>query len=184
MIGTRPARALALAVALNSASAAIEGRWHLATRTLGRHAWIAHAGAVVPAWAHFLEALLRSPRSTHPRTRAAAVLGPVLESAGIGLTTVGFRRLGVAAAVNGDLFGLVERRPVRPAWGWLRDPIYVGYSLWLAGWAVRTGRPQLLPVAAEMLIVLLAEARIEDWAASRLRRRPPASAGLDRRPRS
>lgn len=159
-----PAAALALAVAVNSASVAVQGRTGLLTRAFGSAGLPVHAAAIVPAWAWFVRSVSRVPR-TGPVPPALVAVGLLTEAVGLALVVAGFRRLGPAAAVNGDVFGRVERRPARPLWGAVRDPIYTGYSTWLAGWAVRTGRPQLLPLAALMFALLTLEGRIEDWAA-------------------
>jgi protein-S-isoprenylcysteine O-methyltransferase Ste14 len=162
----RPALALTLAVAVNSLSVAVEGGTGALSRTFGRGAWLVHAGLVVPPWAWFLRSLARLPPSRRRVPPALVAAGLMSEGMGLALVALGFRRLGLAAAVNGDLFGLLRPKPVRPLWGVVRDPIYTGYSALLAGWALRTGRPRLLPVAAEMLALLTLESRIEDWAAS------------------
>ncbi|HZV49012.1 MAG TPA: methyltransferase [Candidatus Dormibacteraeota bacterium] len=161
----RPAQRLALAVVVNSASVATEGWCGAWTRVFGHRAWLVHALLILPPWVWFLRSLARVPprRSASPAPAAAGLIG---EAGGLGLVVVGFRRLGLAAAVNGDLFGLMPRKPdPRPVLGVIRDPVYTGYTAWLAGWALRTGRLRLLPVAAEMLVLLTLEARIEDWAA-------------------
>jgi protein-S-isoprenylcysteine O-methyltransferase Ste14 len=167
---------LAAAVAVNTAAVAAEGRWRLLDRRFGRRAWVAHTALVLPAWAAFLRSLPQAPRTWPRPARAARVTGVAAECGGALLVALGFWRLGPAAAVNGDLFGLVPRRPLGPLWGVVPDPIYTGYALWLAGWALRTGRPRLLPVAAEMLALLTVEARVEDRAAAWRRERAPAAA--------
>lgn len=173
-----PALSLALAVAVNCASVAAEGRCRALSSMFGRSAWLAHAGLVVPPWARFLWSLRRVPGRHVPRAVVGA--GLLGEAAGMALVAMGFHRLGPAAAVNGDVFGLVPRTSgPAPVLGRVRDPIYTGYSVWLAGWALRTGRLLLLPVAAQMMVLLTLEARIEDWAGTRSGE-PPAQ---PRRPR-
>jgi protein-S-isoprenylcysteine O-methyltransferase Ste14 len=167
MSRVHPALTLTLAVAVNSLSVAIQGRSGALTRAFGQSGWLVHAAIVLPAWAWFLLSVSAAPQSRHRVPAALALAGLVGEGAGLALVAPGFRRLGPAAAVNGDLFGLVQRKRVTPVWGVVKDPIYTGYAAWLAGWALRTGRLQLLPVAAQMLALLTLEARIEDWAARR-----------------
>lgn len=168
MTVARPALMLALAVTVNSLSVAAEGRRGALSHVFGRRAWLVHAALVIPAWASFLRSLPRVPQSACRRRPAHVCAGLIGEALGLGLVAAGFRRLGLAAAVNGDVFGLMPRQPdAGPLLGVVRDPIYTGYSAWLAGWALRTGRFRLLPVAAEMLVLLFLEARIEDWAAAK-----------------
>lgn len=167
MTTARPALILTLAVALNSLSVAVEGGSGALSRAFGPRAWTVHAALVVPAWVWFLLSISRVPPARRRIPPGLALVGLVSEGAGLALVARGFRRLGPAAAVNGDLFGLVERKPVDPVWGVLKDPVYTGYAAWLAGWALRTGRLSLVPVAAQMFVLLTLEARVEDWAASR-----------------
>jgi protein-S-isoprenylcysteine O-methyltransferase Ste14 len=159
---------LTLAVGLSSLSVAMEGAYGLLSRTFGRPAWLAHAALSVPPWVWFLRSLRHIPRTRRRVSPALGWAGLAGEAAGLALVAAGFLRLGPAAVVNGDLFGLIDRnRPYRPVFGVVKDPIYTGYAAWLAGWGLRTGRISLLPLAVQMFVMLTLEARIEDWAAGR-----------------
>jgi hypothetical protein len=81
------------------------------------------------------------------------------------LVALGLREIGLAAVVNGDLFGLSRRRPaLGSVHRLLRDPIYLGYALLLAGRALRTGQDRLVRLALLAGLLLWIEARVEDWA--------------------
>jgi protein-S-isoprenylcysteine O-methyltransferase Ste14 len=163
-----PLLALILAVAINSLSVAVQGRTGTLGRMFGRRAWLAHTIIIVPGWAWFMVSLVRSPR-TRPRVPPGTVAtGLAMEAGGLALVVAGFRRLGPAVLVNGDLFGVSPRRVEARPVPLVSDPIYTGYAAWMAGWALRTGRPRLLPVAGLMLLLLRLEARIEDRAARRV----------------
>lgn len=161
------ALALLVAVGVNTASVALEGEWRWLTRAFGRRAWIVHSAMIIPPWAWFVVALggIRPGPTPPPLARAAGVVAEML---GYALVLIGFGTIGAAAAVNGDLFGLVP--PTRKnGWRvrWIRDPIYLGYAGILAGRALRRGSPSLHFIAVEALTLLTAEARVEDWAAGR-----------------
>jgi protein-S-isoprenylcysteine O-methyltransferase Ste14 len=172
-VRARPATTLALAVGVNTASVALQGTLRPLERAFGRGAVVAHAALIVTGWICFLRSLRRVPRHLEPVPRGTSVAGIIAELIGIRLLWSGFRRLGLRALVNADLFGLGRRTRIR-------DPIYAGYALWLAGFAARSGRPGLLPVAGEMLVLLWVEARVEDWARhqnpARRRSGPPKQA--------
>ncbi len=165
----RPAPALLLAVTVNSAAVAVQGRHRLLSRGFGRRAWLVHAGLILPGWLGLAWALASARPAPRPGPGWRA-LGWGLEAAGLTLVGLGFRALGLGAAVNADLFRTGPRPPVRARAGavpGVRDPIYLGYAALLAGRSLRRGAPGLL-VALEALLLLTVEARIEDWAAARL----------------
>jgi protein-S-isoprenylcysteine O-methyltransferase Ste14 len=82
----------------------------------------------------------------------------------------GFKELGLGGLVNQDQFAAAPRRSTSGIYRVFRDPIYVGYTLAMAGWAIRRRSLAGLALALEMLLLLTqVEARIE---ARPLSRRP------------
>lgn len=161
------ALSLLVAVAVNTASVALEGEWRWLTRTFGRRAWVVHSALIFLPWAWCLVALRRI-RPGPPMPAPLPAAGAFTEVVSYALVLFGFGTVGPAAAVNGDIFGLQRRNRKRGRLlGRIRDPIYLGYAGILAGQAFRRGRPSLLLIAVEALLLLKAEARVEDWAAGR-----------------
>lgn len=156
-----PAIWLAFASAANTLSVAAQGWWKLYTRLFGSRDWVVHAAVIVPGWVAFLA----SVRSIRPGQRGSQ-LGFLVEVFGAGLVGLGFRELGPAAAINGDLFGLGSlKRPPGGIFRVLDNPIYTGYALLLFGRALRLGSARLAITAVESLLLLNAiEARVENRA--------------------
>lgn len=176
----RSALLLAFSVGVNTADVAAEQRWRLFTRVFGRGARLAHAALILPPWILFLRSLGSLPaRQLKIGERTARRWGAPLTAAGIGLSVAGFKELGPGALVNQDQFAAAPRRSTSGIYGLFRHPIYVGYSLAMAGWAVRRRSVSGLALALEMYaLLLLVQAPVEARALSPRPRRRPSPVGL------
>ncbi|PZR70316.1 MAG: hypothetical protein DLM66_04255 [Candidatus Dormiibacter spiritus] len=153
--GWRPFTALLVAVAVNSASVRAEQHWCLHTRVFGRWAALAHAGLIIPPWIAFLATSRSVPNGDLPVPPfLASRVGALLRGGGVLFTVLGFRELGLGALINLDQF----RPPVEPTaaaiYRLLDDPIYTGYALGTAGWALRRRSTSGLLLAGFMYVLL------------------------------
>ncbi len=158
-------------MAVNTTGVAAEQRRRLFTRAFGRWALLAHAALILPPWILFLRSLGGIPAGQLKiGERTARRWGALLTAAGIALSVAGFKELGLGGLVNLDQFTAAPRRSTPGIYRVFRDPIYVGFSLAMAGWAIRRRSLAGLALALEMLLLLTqVEARIEARAP---RRRP------------
>jgi protein-S-isoprenylcysteine O-methyltransferase Ste14 len=158
-------------VAVNTTDVATEQHLRLFTRAFGRRALLAHAALILPPWILFLRSLGGLPAGQLKTGEVAARRwGGLLTAAGIALSVTGFKELGLGGLVNQDQFAAAPRRSTSGIYRVFRDPIYVGYTLAMAGWAIRRRSLAGLALALEMLLLLTqVEARIE---ARPLSRRP------------
>jgi protein-S-isoprenylcysteine O-methyltransferase Ste14 len=155
----------ALAAGANTASVAVEQRWSLLTRWLGRRGWYVHLGIVVPLWALFLALVPGLGRYVSwPISGRLRPLGTVLLGAAALLWLLAYRQLGGARTANGNIFGHGSRARVDGGvFRILRNPMYDSYALALAGLALRRGNSVYLLLAAESFLLLnQVEARVEN----------------------
>lgn len=151
----------------NAVSVLAQARWRFWGRVCGDQALACHAAAIAPAWIWFLveEQLMERGDQNRPRG-LLTLLGVTLSIVGTWLVAAGFRKVGPGALVNADVFSDSPRQwQTDGVYGYIADPIYLGYGLNLAGRALRRRSPQILVVAAWLSALLLAvEAPIERWA--------------------
>jgi len=149
--GWRAFIALAVAVAVNGASVRAEQRWRLHTKVFGRWAARTHAGLIIPPWIAFLAASGAVPKGDLAVSDVlASRVGGILQGGGVLVTILGFKELGLGALINLDQF----RPPVEPTaariYRVLDDPIYTGYALGTARWALRRRSTSSLLLAGFM----------------------------------
>lgn len=165
----RSAVLLAAAVGVNTTAVTVEQRWRPFTRAFGRRAPLAHGALILPPWILFLCSLRAIPvKQLKVRERAARGCGSLLMLAGIAFCAAGFKELGPGALVNQDQFTAAPRASTSGIYRVFRDPIYIGYSLAMAGWALRRGSLAGLALALEMYVLFTSvEARVEARALGR-----------------
>ncbi|MBI4214007.1 MAG: hypothetical protein HY534_06835 [Chloroflexi bacterium] len=159
--------AFAIAAAVNTASVAVQQRFHFLTRTFGKNGWYVHIALIAPPWLAFL-ALLRdlNQRARWPLPESMRPLGSFLLVIASGLWFAAFRELGPVRVANGYFFG---RGPSERVSGSVfrlrRDPMYDAYALALVGTAFRRANGVYLLLAVESLLLLNGlEASVENRA--------------------
>lgn len=146
---------LAGAVAVNSASVAAEQRWHLHTRFFGPWAALAHATLIIPPWIAFLGASRALPKGDlRVPEELASGIGGVLQSGGVLVAILGFKQLGLGALINLDQFRPATEPAASGIYRLVDDPIYTGYALATAGWALRRQSMSGLVLAGLMYALL------------------------------
>ena len=128
---------------------------------------------MAPARIWFLvEEQLMERGDENPARGLLTLWGGTLSIAGTWLVAAGFRKVGPGALVNADVFSDSPRQwQTDGVYGYVADPIYLGYGLKMAGRALRRRSPQILVVAAWLSTLLFAvEAPVERWAHRRPRR--------------
>lgn len=159
------ALALAAAVAINTASVALEQRRSLLSRRFGRRGWYVHLAVVTPPWALFVALLPSiSGRVMWPLNPRLRPLGKALAVLGAAIWLDAFARMGPERTANGYFFGHGPRQQVTGGvYRWLHNPMYDAYALVLAGVGLRTRNARFLVLAAEAYLLLnLVEARVEN----------------------
>lgn len=146
---------LAAAVAVNTASVAAERRWRLYTRCFGGRAGLAHAAVIIPPWIAFLAASRSLPAGDLGLPgRLPTWIGSGLQVGGMLMSILGFRQLGPGALINLDQFRPTAQPVGAGIYRLLQDPIYTGYALATAGWALRARSRSGLLLAGLMYALL------------------------------
>ena len=160
----RPMLAFVVAVGVNTASVAVEHRWHVLTRLCGRAGWYLHLAVIAPAYLWLFVLLASLDHYGRWKLPAAArPLGAVLMLLSAWLWKSAYHRLGGPRVANGDVFGRVPAAHVKVGvFLWLRDPMYDSYALALVGAGLWTGNIAYFALAAESIALLnCIEAKVE-----------------------
>ena len=168
----RTLMAATVAVGVNALSVSAQARLRLWGRLSPNHALVCHTAAISPAWTWFLLEARRLERARErPPEGRSNVVGSALSGVALVLVVAGFRRVGPGALVNSDIFDVAPHRwQTGGPYAIVRDPIYLGYGLSLAGRGLSRRSPELLVVAAWLAAVLVViEAPVERWAHARVR---------------
>lgn len=158
--------AFMVAIAVNCVAVHLQKRHRLYDRWFGARAWSAHIVLLVLVWGTVVVSLvvlvLVGPDPSWPWPGWVRPAGLVVSLVATLIFGMAIRRLGIQALFNGNFFGRGRHVDRNGIYGYLRDPMYVAYTLTFVGIALRMADGAYLLFALISLVGLIGvEARVE-----------------------
>jgi protein-S-isoprenylcysteine O-methyltransferase Ste14 len=158
--------AFVVAIAVNCVAVHLQKRHRLYDRWFGAHAWTAHIVLLVMVWGTVVVSLivlaLVGADPSWPWPDWVRPIGLLVSLAATLIFGTAIRRLGVQALFNGNFFGHGRPFAHTGVYAYLRDPMYLAYTLTFVGLALRLADGVYLLFALVSLVGLMGvEARVE-----------------------